>query len=187
MKFGASTLAFLLPAVAFAQTEKSNPLPQKPAFRDAATHQQLEKRLKYMQGREPMSKLAPAEGKDPAKANPTANFLKESDIICFNGVATFVPKRAILATPANLKDRLGMKPGSRVVTWTEFLNLNRGWVNTVEVDRTQAEGNKMLTEEVTDRIAKSTNLVVATYKGGPISVLPLKEEAAETKSKPIKP
>lgn len=189
MKLSATTLAFLLPAVAFAQTEKNSAFPQKPAFRDAATHEQLEKRLKYMQSREPMSKLAPAEGKDPAKANPTADFLKESDIICFNGVATFVPKRAILATPANLKDRLGMKPGARVVTWTEFLTLNRGWVNTVEVDRPQAEGNKIMEEEVTDRIAKSTNLVVATYKGGPISVLPLKvkEEAVETKSKPKKP
>ena len=187
MKLGSTTLVFLLPAVAFAQAEKSSELPQKPAFRDAATHEQLEKRFKYMQSREPMAKLATAEGKDPAKANPPADFLKESDIICFNGVATFVPKRAILAAPANLKDRLGMKPGSRIVSWTEFLTLNRGWVNTVEVDRTQAEGNKILTEEVTDRIAKSTSLVVATYKGGPISVLPLKEEAAETKSKPKKP
>jgi hypothetical protein len=189
MKLGASTLAFLLSAAAFAQAESGGPFPQKTAFRDAATHDQLVKRLKYMESREPMSKLAPATGKDPSKNDQTSDFLKQSDIICFNGVATFVPKRAILATPAKLKDRLAMKPGARIVSWTEFLDLNRGWVNTVEVDRPQAEGNKMMEEEVSERIAKSSNLVVATYKGGPISVLPLKEkeEATETKTNPTKP
>jgi hypothetical protein len=73
------------------------------------------------------------------------------------------------------------------VGWTEFLTLNRGWVTTVEVDRTQAEGNKMMAEEVTEQITKSTNLVVATYMGGPISVLPMKEPANESQSKQTKP
>jgi hypothetical protein len=48
----------------------------------------------------------------------------------------------------------------------------------------QAEGNKALAEEVSSRIGKSSNLVVATYQGGPISVLPLKapvESAKETR------
>lgn len=181
------TLVLLLPALAQAQAEKASPFPVKTAFRDAVTHEQLAKRLQYSQGNDPMSKLTSAEGADPSKANQPEDFLKQSDVICFNGVATFVPKQAILAAPANFKDRLGMKPGARIVGWTEFLALNRGWVTTVEVDRTQAEGAKMMAEEVTEKITKSTNLVVATYMGGPISVLPPKEPAAESESNQTKP
>ena len=47
----------------------------------------------------------------------------------------------------------------------------------MEVDRPIAEGNKAIAGETQERIGKSRNLVVATYLGGPISVLPLKEEA----------
>lgn len=180
-------IALLLPAMAHAQAENTSPFPKKTAFRDAVTHEQLAKRLQYSQSNDPMSKLKTSEGEDPSKVNQPEDFLSQSDVICFNGLATFVPKRAILATPVNFKERIGMKPGARIVDWAEFLALNRGWVVTVEVDRTQAEGNKMMAEEVTEQITKSTNLVVATYMGGPISVLPLKEPAAESKSNQTKP
>jgi hypothetical protein len=180
-------LVVLLPVLGHAEPEKSSPFPLKTAFRDAVTHEQLSKRLQYSQSNDPMSKLKAAEGADPSKTNQPEDFLAQSDVICFNGVATFVPKRAILAAPADFKDRLGMQPGARIVGWTEFLSLNRGWVSTVEVDRAQAEGNKMMAEEVTEKITKSTNLVVATYMGGPISVLPLKEPVAESKSNQTKP
>ena len=63
----------------------------------------------------------------------------------------------------------------RVPDW--MAGQNRGWITTVEVSRVQAEGNLAIAEETRERIGKSMNLVVATYMGGPISVLPLKEEA----------
>jgi hypothetical protein len=70
--------------------------------------------------------------------------------------------------------------------------MNRGWITTVEVSRTQAEGNLEIEKDIRNRIAESTNLVVATYQTGPISVLPLKvpasEATAETKnSQPLQP
>ncbi len=161
-----------VPALATADSS-----PEKPRFRDAATHDQLALKLRKSQQTDPMRILPQANGEDPSKVNQPVNLLEQSDIISFGGLATLVPKRAILATPANHKDRLTMQAGSRIVGWAEFYAQNRGWITTVEVSRVQAEGNLAIAEETRERIGKSMNLVVATYMGGPISVLPLKEEA----------
>ncbi len=178
-------IALLLPLGAHSQT--AQPEEKKPVFREAATHEQLARRVQIAGRIDPMKKLEPATGEDPSKVNQPADLLETSDVISYNGVATLVPKRAILATPKGVKDRVGLQEGVRIVGWLEFLSLNRGWVTTVEVSRVQAEGNKMIDPEISDRISKSNNLVVATYMGGPISVLPLKEEAKLEQANASKP
>jgi hypothetical protein len=154
-------------------------------MRDASTHEQLAMTYRKAAQEDPMRNMQPAKGVDPSTANQPKDLLSESDIICFNGTATLVPKRAILNLPASMQGRLKFLPGSKLMTWTDFYTLNRGWITTVEVSRVQAEGNEALKEEISTRIGKSSNLVVATYKGGPISVLPLKvpagNETAQTK------
>jgi hypothetical protein len=149
-------------------------------MRDAPTHDDLViKARKAAALDDPMKHLAKSDGQDPSKVNQPENLLDQSDIVCFNGIAALVPKRAVLATPSAHKERLSFKPGSQIVPWGEFYAQNRGWITTVEVSRAQAEGNAALPEETTTRISKSRNLVVATYKGGPISVLPLKTPPPE--------
>jgi hypothetical protein len=66
-------------------------------------------------------------------------------------------------------------PGHRLVAWKEFHAKNLGWISTMEVNRTQAEGRSPLGESSQERISNATNLIVATYHGGPISVLPLRQ------------
>lgn len=122
-----------------------------------------------------MRNLQPAVGGDPSIVNQPKDLVADSDILCFGGNATLVPKRAILNIPKNLAERLKFQPGSQVLSWADFFALNRGWITTVEVSRVQAEGNQAIEEEISARIAKSSNLIVATYMAGPISVLPLKE------------
>lgn len=173
MKIRMISCLLALPLVATAEVK---PQPQ-PRYRDAATHDQLARALRRADQNDPMKALHQAEGNDPSKINQPVNLLEQSDIVCFGGLATLVPKRAILATPAKHKERLAMQAGARIVGWSEFYALNRGWITTVEVSRVQAEGNMRIAEETRDRIGKSMNLVVATYMGGPISVLPLKESA----------
>ena len=143
-------------------------------MRDAATHDQLALTYRKVSQEDPMRHMQPAKGVDPSVVNRPKDIISESDVICYNGMATLVPKRAILALPAAMKDRLKFQPGGKLLSWADFYAQNRGWITTVEVTRIQAQGNEALKEEITDRIGKSTNLLVATYMGGPISVLPLK-------------
>ncbi len=142
-----------------------------PVMRDVVTHQQLAQNLRQSQQEDPMKRLETATGEDPSKTNVPKDLMSQSDIICFNGLATLVPKSAILASPANMKDRLAMSPNAKIVGWSEFYVANRGWITTEEVSFNQAAGKLPLSEAVTVQIAKSRNLVVATYQGGPISVL----------------
>ena len=146
----------------------------KPVMRDAATQEQLVAILRQEKLNDPMKNMAPATGEDPSVVNRPRDLLSDSDILCFDGIATLVPKRAILLSPQNLADRVGFKPGAKILSWVDFYARNRGWITTVEVSRTQAEGNLALPEETQKQMAKGGNLVVATYQGGPISVLPLK-------------
>lgn len=146
----------------------------KPVTRDAATHEQLAERLRAAQQSDPMKQLATATGPDPSVAAPPPDLLSQSDILCFHGTATLVPKRALLQMPKRWQERLQFKDGSRIMSWPEFLALNRAWIMTVEVTRAQAEGTAPLAEETLRRMSQSPNAVVATYQGGPISVLPPK-------------
>ena len=122
-----------------------------------------------------MKHLVPATGEDPSNANRPKDILAESDIISYRGLATLVPKRAILMTPKTYSGLIKFESGAKFVSWIDFYTANRGWISTVEVSRTQAEGNAPIAEETRKSIGTSRNLVVATFKGGPISVLPLKE------------
>jgi hypothetical protein len=143
-------------------------------MQDAATHDQLSDRLRVANNQSPLVKFTPADGPDPSKVEEGENLINRSDFISFNGLATIVPKRAVLHIPAALSNRLKLQQGSKVQTWSEFYASNRGWITTVEVSRVQAEGNQALAEDLLKRIQKSNSVIVATYQGGPISVLPLK-------------
>jgi hypothetical protein len=158
----------LLGPLASSQTTKA------PQMRDASTHAQLSLVHKKAAETDPMRNMVPAKGPDPSLIDPPKNLIANSDIICFGGLVTLVPKRAILGIPKNFADRMKFQPGSKIKTWADFYAQNRGWITTVEVSRIEAEGNKPMAEEVYKSIGKSKNLVVATYQGGPISVLPLK-------------
>jgi hypothetical protein len=149
---------------------------------DAATHEQLAAAREMGRQTDPMKSLKPANGVDPSIANQARSFLAESDIISFGGISALVPKRAILQIPGTFTDRIKPAPGARLVGWKEFYAANRGWITTVEVSRVQAEGNQPMSKEAKTQMVRCGNLVVATYMGGPISVLPLKVQDTSTAS-----
>jgi hypothetical protein len=154
-------------------------------MRDAATHDQLSLALRKADQLDPMKNLAPATGEDPSMKNRPKDILTESDIISYRGLATLVPKRAILQIPKKYEGQIKMEAGSKIVGWADFYTANRSWITTIEVSRVQAEGNEPVAEETQKVMAKSTNLIVATYKGGPISVLPLKVPVTDTTKPPV--
>jgi hypothetical protein len=146
-----------------------------PAMRDAATHEQIVLTLRKADQADPMKNMPVAKGEDPSMANRPKDLISQSDIISFQGIATLVPKRAILQIPKNYGNRIALEAGAQIMGWADFYARNRGWITTVEVSRTQAEGKLPLPDETQKQMTECGNLVVATYLGGPISVLPLKE------------
>jgi hypothetical protein len=152
----------------------------EPAMRDVPTHDQLVEVQRSAAKESPVAKLKPSQGEDPSKVNKPTSIVADSHFLSFSGNATLVPKQAVLHVPANLADRMKLAPGCHITTFGSFYAVNRSWVETVEVSRIQAEGNQPLPEATLKSIAKSTKVVISTYKGGPITVLPLKAAASGT-------
>ena len=167
-----------------------------PKFRDAATNEDLINQAKQSANYKPLAKPNPRkveEGKsqDPTKENPIPDLIATSDFLSARGLSTLIPKRALLHVPKKYQGNIQFVKGSRLVIWPTFYRSNRGWIKTMEVTRAQAQGKENFTEEVIENLAKSSVVVVATYKGGPISVLPYKdpeapEEGAEGEKEPEK-
>jgi hypothetical protein len=165
---GKTAASILMIAVGHAE---GVPAPPPTEMRDAATHEQLALTLRKSQQEDPMKNMTPTQGEDPSKNLPK-DLISQSDIICFRGMATLVPKRAILQIPESCAERLKIAPGAKIVGWAEFFAANRGWITTVEISRVQAEGKEPLAEDTKTQLTQCQNLVVATFLGGPISMLP---------------
>jgi hypothetical protein len=180
MKIIRSTALVCLAAASMCAAQ--NATPQKMVMREAATHEQLAARLHNIEAEDPMKKLKPAEGPDPAASLPK-DIIGRSDVLCFGGLATLVPKQAILFTPSNYADRVGIQPGARVVGWSDFYAANRGWIITQDITMAQAEGKEPLPEKIAEKLTKGTNLIIATFQGGPISKIapPPAQDAAAPK------
>ena len=167
-------LASLVASLAHAETVPASPM------RDSVTREQLVAMYRQASQNDPMRKQVPTKGPDPSVVNQPKSLISQSDTLCFNGAVTLVPKRAILQIPKNFEDRLKYVLGAKLMSWEEFYALNPGWITTVEVSRIQAEGNSPLAAETKKQLVKSKNLMIATYQGGPISVLAPKVPAEKS-------
>ena len=152
----------------------SRGIAEVPAMRDAATEEQLVLAQRMAAQKDPMKVLPVSKVEDPAVVNPPQDLLSQSDLLCLGGMATLVPKRAILQIPETYAARLKIEPGAKIVGWADFYAANRGWITTIEITRVQAEGKEPIAEDTQKMLTKCHNLIVATYQGGPISLLPPK-------------
>lgn len=144
-------------------------------MRDVATHGQLSQSLRMAQQNDPVRNIGPAIGQveeDPFKHYEGRDLVKDSIILCYRGSLTLLPKRSVLHLPDALKSRFEAVTNAAVVTWPDFYKVNRGWIRTVEVTRDQAMGAAPLDDEMLTAFETSASVVVATFKGGPISVKP---------------
>jgi hypothetical protein len=154
---------------------------EAPAMTDAPTYAQVVAARRRAEQADPMKRMAPSNVENPVVNRPK-DILKESDVLCFQGLATLVPKRAILKIPKNYQNRVGIQPGARIVGWRDFYAVNRGWITTVEVNWKQAAGALPIAADTRNLLERGSNLSVATFQGGPISVMPPKETANTTAS-----
>lgn len=174
-----STLIFAaLSAVLAGQAGAQAPPPQ--VMRDAATHEDLVLQARKAAQDKMVPTFKPPVGEDRVALTRPKSLLESSDIICFGGTATLVPKGAILHTPKGVASRIGMQDGARFVSWGDFLTANRAWIVATNVSRAQAEGQEVLSEALVKTFEKEARLVVAVFNEGPISVLPVKTPEAPT-------
>jgi len=176
MKTCLSTLALIGLLTMTLSAETTAPRFEKSTkMRDAVRHEDLAQKLKMSAHNDPIRNLGPAMGKvdeDPAKRVTDRDLVKESTVLNYRGFLTLVPKRAVIHTPANYENRFKPSDDVQVQSWADFFKGNRGWIRTLEVSREQAMGLAPMDEAIMTALQESTQVVVATFKGGPISVMP---------------
>lgn len=159
-------------------------------MRDSVKHDELSQKLRMAQQADPIRDLGPPAGnteEDPAKAQAERDLVKTSTVFAYRGYLTLVPKRSVLHVPDVYAKRLEVQNGAKVQTWRDFYQSNRGWIRTMEVTREQALGHVPFSEETAAAIQDSSVVVIATYQGGPISVLPPMEEEEVPSRSEMKP
>lgn len=150
-------------------------------FRDAATHDQLSQKLRTTSQTSPMSHLGKRDLQEDEKIETApSSFAEDSDFLSYNGNVTLVPKGAILNLPEKFSNRMKLDEKAKILTFSEFSVLNRGWVTTLELDIETAFGKKPFDPKKVEWMKNSGRLIIATYQGGAISVLPYTEPEIET-------
>ena len=99
-----------------------------PAMTDRITPEEIAARQKSAPAATLVQPVAGAEAK---VARPgEQSLIKQSDILSDGNNWTLVPKGAVLHTPAAMSNRVGAKPVGTLLSWTDFLTVNRGWLFT---------------------------------------------------------
>jgi hypothetical protein len=153
-------------------------------MRDASVHAQLVEIQRSAQDNDPMAALDQAPARESSEGNEgiePRDFIAASDVLSSLGMATLVPKRAVIYVPKRLEDRLKLQADAQFRTFPEFARFNRAWLRTLEVTQAQAEGIEKIDEKSLEREKRLGQVIVATFHGGPISVLPPKEAANESR------
>jgi hypothetical protein len=173
-------------AVAFSAIASAQQPAGRKQMRDAATHDSIveagRKAAEANKDKQPLF-TPPSPEREAVKPKPKS-LLASAEIICYNGLATLVPKRALVHMPKTMSDRLGMKEGAKFVSFQDFMSANRAWITSTPVSRRQAEGREPMAEALIKSFAKETRVVVATLQEAPVSVLPLKETETPTAATP---
>lgn len=148
--------------------------PGSPPMTEPVSAEELSNRLRHARQNDPIRKLVPPAnpGADPSKGTHGRDLIAESTVLNHAGVMTLVPKRAVLHLPEALKSRVGIRDGSELLPWARFLELNRSWIHAESVSRERALGKTPFSSEETQALRSSGKVIIATFEGGPISVLP---------------
>lgn len=98
--------------------------------------------------------------------------LKMSTILEYGGNYTLLPKDSVIWSSPAQQSKLVASPTGKFMNWLTFLSTNRAWLVTHEVTHGQVAGKETVPEETMARFRKSNAVVVATFRGGPISMPP---------------
>ncbi|MEO8616735.1 MAG: hypothetical protein ABI600_16445 [Luteolibacter sp.] len=127
--------------------------------------------LAKLQQNNPMIQLPkPAAGEAKVTTPANQSIIKQSMILHDGKNWTLIPKGAVIFLPEAMKSRVDVKPVGNLLTFIDFITINRSWITTNEVSFDQAAGNVPLPAERVSFWAKQDKIVVAVHQSGPISV-----------------
>lgn len=137
-------------------------------MRDRITDEQLKEARKEVPSTLDKVKAKPI---DPPPAGVKRDVYQISDILVDGGFHTVVPRGAVLSVPESLADRLASSPAGKFQFWPDFYARNKNWIKLQEVDVEVARGKMPLPESVIKMMSTEPKLVLAVFKGNPITVL----------------
>ncbi|WP_009958472.1 hypothetical protein [Verrucomicrobium spinosum] len=151
--------------------------------RDVVTEEELKKVAKS--GSTLSDMLAKATTQAPVAARPSMeSSLYRKSVILYDGEHhTVVPVGSVLQLPAGYRNRVVEKPVGVFTFWPAFLERNAAWLGAWEVPLRMAEGDEAVAKKVLATTANDSRVLVAVYRGGPITILePVPEATNTTKS-----
>lgn len=110
-------------------------------------------------------------GKKPLVKVRHTSAYKNAHIIVNRGEHTIVPIRSILVLPEKLKSHVVDKPSGKLILWPQFKRKNQNLIWTLEVTLDQVKGITPISESKLDDLTKLNRVVVALYRGHPVSVV----------------
>jgi hypothetical protein len=135
--------------------------------------------LARLQEKDPMIRLVkPAEAIEVRRPSATSPVL-DSTILNDGTHWTMVPKGAVVHLPATHQARVDAKPVGSLLSWQEFSERNKRWIETTEVSFEQAAGVEEIPSAT--KWPESGKVVIASHQLGPISV---RIASPETTAKP---
>ena len=177
--FSSSGTAQVSPAAAVSPPSP----PVATQVRDVVTEEEL---TKAAQASDTLSgMMAKAVAQVPVAARPSLeNSLYKKSIILYDGEKhTVVPVGAILHLPPSYRNRVVPKPVGVFTFWPSFLERNASWLGAWEVPLRMAQGDPEAAKKVLAQTSLQSRVLVAVYRGGPISILePVIEPAVGAKS-----
>ncbi|WP_367873458.1 hypothetical protein [Luteolibacter sp. Populi] len=87
------------------------------------------------------------------------------------GTSVILPKGSVIHCPEALTARILDSPGGTLIPWPEFLIAHRNWVSTREVATAQIRGEAGFTDSDRAAFKAGGKLVIATFRGNPVTVL----------------
>lgn len=109
----------------------------------------------------------------PALAPPAiqSSLWSRSIILTDGEMFTLVPIGSILHVPPALQNRVAAAPVGKFTIWPHFLKRNEAWLGGTDVTLEMSRGDARAARTLLKSIAKDTRILVALYKGGPITIL----------------
>lgn len=124
------------------------------------------------------SRAKPVVGAAPSMQS---SLWSRSIILTDGEMFTLVPIGSILHLPPALRNRVAAAPVGRFTFWPAFQKRNEAWLAGHEVSLEMSRGDAKAARQVMQSIAKDSRLLVALYKGGPVTILEKAPEPAAEK------